>query len=257
VSASACRVREALVAQGLSSYVTATRHPWACLLFVLPLLAIYEIGVVALAPGQPEALRNGADVWMRWALARVGLRQQGWPPALLAVSLVLWAWVRRGDRPQDWLSTWVGMVIESTVLALALWGVSRGLRQLVDELGLPLSTASPPDPTMSQMVCFLGAGIYEEALFRLALFSALCWLFRQGELPSWGATVLAATASALLFAAAHNLGPHGEQFEGTVFMFRTLAGLYFAALFALRGFGVAVGAHAGYDLLVGVIVPSL
>ena len=37
-----------------------------------------------------------------------------------------------------------------------------------------------------------------------------------------------------------------------VFLFRVLAGLYFTALFVGRGFGVAVGAHAGYDVLVGV-----
>jgi membrane protease YdiL (CAAX protease family) len=225
--------------------------------FVVPLLAAYEIGVLALAPAQPDVLRNGADVWMRWALARMGLRQQGWPPVLLASGLVLWAWLRRRDRPGELVGTWIGMVAESTVLALGLWGVSRGLRPLLDHLGLPLTVAAPaqPDPAVAQVVCFLGAGIYEEALFRLVLFSVLCWLFRQGEVTPWGATALAATASALLFAAAHNIGPHGEEFEGGIFLFRTLAGLYFATLYSLRGFGIAVGAHAGYDVLVGVIVP--
>ena len=38
------------------------------------------------------------------------------------------------------------------------------------------------------------------------------------------------------------------------FVFRTVAGLYFTALFVARGFGVAVGAHIGYDVLVGVVV---
>ena len=35
-------------------YLAATRHPWACVLFVLPLLAAYEAGVLALGTGQPE-----------------------------------------------------------------------------------------------------------------------------------------------------------------------------------------------------------
>jgi hypothetical protein len=240
----------------MGSYLSATRHPWAGILFVLPLLAAYEAGVVLLAPAQPEALRNGADIWLRWALARVGLEQPFWPPALLAALLVAWGWLRRGDRPRELLGTWIGMAIESTGLALALWGVSRSLHPLLDNLGLPLSATPAPEPAVAQMVCFLGAGIYEEVLFRLALFSTLCWLFRQGDLSAVGAKLLAAAASALLFAAAHNLGPHGEAFDGTVFLFRTLAGLYFAGLFACRGFGVAVGAHAGYDVLVGVIVPS-
>ena len=32
------------------------------------------------------------------------------------------------------------------------------------------------------------------------------------------------------------------------------AGLYFALLFRLRGFGIAVGAHALYDVMVGVVL---
>jgi membrane protease YdiL (CAAX protease family) len=241
----------------MRNYLTATRHPWACVLFVLPLLVIYEVGVLLIAPTQPEVLRNGADIWLRWALTHVGLRQQFWPPVLLGLGLVGWAWLRRKDRPSELFSTWIGMLTESALLALTLWGISRGLRPLLEGLGLPLTALPPADPALARTVCFLGAGIYEEALFRLVLFSALCWLFRQGELRPWGATLLAATASALLFAAAHNVGPHGEAFESTVFLFRTLAGIYFAALLAYRGFGVAVGTHAGYDMLVGVIVPSV
>ena len=39
-------------------------------------------------------------------------------------------------------------------------------------------------------------------------------------------------------------------------LFRTLAGLYFAWLYCVRGFGIAVGAHAGYDVLVGLFVKT-
>jgi hypothetical protein len=37
-----------------------------------------------------------------------------------------------------------------------------------------------------------------------------------------------------------------------VFLFRTMAGVYFALLFQFRGFAVAAGAHACYDVLVGL-----
>jgi hypothetical protein len=70
---------------------------------------------------------------------------------------------------------------------------------------------------------------------------------------SWpAALILAAIGSSVLFAGAHHVGPHGEQFDAFVFLFRFTAGLYFALLFWWRGFGIAVGAHAGYDVLVGV-----
>jgi hypothetical protein len=68
---------------------------------------------------------------------------------------------------------------------------------------------------------------------------------------SWA---LAACAAALAFAAAHHVGPYGEPMRADYFVFRTVAGLYFTLLFVIRGFGIAVGAHTGYDVLVGLVV---
>ena len=74
-------------------------------------------------------------------------------------------------------------------------------------------------------------------------------------MPALAAVLLAAVGAALAFAAAHHVGPYGEEMAtARCFVFRTAAGLYFTALYVVRGFGVAVGAHAGYDVLVGVAV---
>ena len=207
-----------------AGYVLATRHPWPCLLFLLPLLLIYECGVVWLGGTQPEALRNGADHWLRW-----------------------------NDRPGDLFGLWLGMAIESVLFALGLWALSRALGPLLDELGIELNQSPRLTHAVGQIVTFIGAGIYEETLFRLMLFAGLAWLLRRlvGLLL---ATLLAALASAALFSAAHHIGPFGEPFNAYVFLFRALAGLYFAGLLQLRGFGIAVGAHACYDVLVGASV---
>src|SRR5262249_43937158 len=66
-------------------YLGASRHPWPCLLFVLPLLLAYEVGVVWLGGTQPDALRNGADTWLRWGLETFGLTQLYCAPALVAL----------------------------------------------------------------------------------------------------------------------------------------------------------------------------
>jgi membrane protease YdiL (CAAX protease family) len=98
----------------------------------------------------------------------------------------------------------------------------------------------------------LGAGIYEEALFRLILFSCLVRLLRLVEVNGLFSVVLAALASALLFSAAHHLGPYGQPYSNYLFLFRLIAGLYFALLFQVRGFGIAVGAHSCYNLMVSI-----
>lgn len=235
-------------------YFQGTRHPWAGLLFVLPLLIAYETGLLVLAPGSPETLRNGADTWLRLALSHLGLAGLLWAPLLLLALLLCWCLYRRRDRPGDLVSLGVGMTIESACFAAGLWALSRGFAPFLEHVGLRVTPVSgSADATLEQALTFLGAGIYEEALFRLLMFSALIWLFRLVDFSGMWACVLAALVSAVAFAFAHNIGPVGERFHSQVFLFRTAAGVYFAMLFQLRGFGITVGAHTGYDVLVGMV----
>src|SRR5262245_27666952 len=184
-------------------YFRATCHPWPGLLFVLPLLATYDAGLLLLAPGQSDGLRSGADMWLRRALADFGLPGLLWSPALLLGLLLLWAWHRRGDRPHtDLVTVWGGMLVESSLFAVGLWALSRSVIPLLETLsftiaGAPSPTARPPNVTLEHLIGHVGAGINEEALFRLLLFSGLIWLFWLLEFPGLFALMLAAALSAL------------------------------------------------------------
>ena len=237
------------------NYLSATRHPWSCLVFVLPLLLIYEVGLHFLGANSAETLRNGADAWFRLGLAYIGMKDWFWAPVLVAALLVLWSIYRRYDRPDDFIGVWVGMAVESIFFAVGLWALSKGLHPFLEGVGARLSAPGPAG-TSGQIISFIGAGIYEETLFRLVLFSGLMWFLKLTDLP-WVVTgVLAVLGSALLFAGAHHFGPSGEAYSSHVFAFRTLAGVYFTLLYLFRGLGIAVGAHAGYDVLVGVLVAN-
>jgi membrane protease YdiL (CAAX protease family) len=150
------------------------------------------------------------------------------------------------------------MAIESVAFAIGLWALSRELNPLLKSFGVVLQTraqAPSQQQVLAQVITFVGAGIYEEILFRLLLFGGLIWVFKNTGFLSLFTLLFAAVASAALFSAAHHAGPNGEPFNGYAFLFRTLAGLYFTLLFRLRGFGVAVGTHACYDVFVGIIAP--
>jgi membrane protease YdiL (CAAX protease family) len=236
-----------------SSYLGATRHPWPCLLFLLPLLIIYEAGVLRFGGTHPDALRNGADTWLRWGLESFGLTQLYCAPVLIGVVFFAWSVLRFWDRPEGVAGICAGMAAESVLFALGLWALSREIGPFLDQMGIKLSL-NPDDNILGRLVTFVGAGIYEEALFRLALFFILGRLLRFLWVSSLVAAPLTMISSALLFSAAHHIGPFGEAFNSYVFLFRFLAGLYFAMLYQLRGFGIAVGTHAFYDVLVGVLV---
>jgi hypothetical protein len=236
------------------AYLGATRHPWPCLLFVLPLLAAYEACVLVLGGEHPEMVRNGADNWLRVALAPLGPGYTWLPPVVLALVFAAWSRIRWADRPGDLTGVLSGMVLESVTFALGLWAMSRALPQLLVHWGVALAAEgkSGAGPGAVRLVSYLGAGIYEEAMFRLVLYSGLLAVLRLAGLPLLAAAAAAATASATLFSAAHHLGPYGQPYSNYVFLFRLAAGLYFAGLFQFRGFGIAVGAHACYNVMISV-----
>jgi membrane protease YdiL (CAAX protease family) len=235
-------------------YLAATRHPWPSLLFLLPLLAAYEAGVYWLGGTQADALRNGADSWLHWGLEAFGLSQLYWPPVLIALLFLVWSWRKREGRPRDLLGVCTGMAGESVLFAVGLLGLSRALGPMLDVAGIALDLPPRADKLMAQIITFVGAGIYEEVLFRLLLYAGVAWLLQQAEVPEVPSLLLAGSGSALIFSAAHHTGPCGEAFDAYVFLFRTLAGIYFTLLYQWRGFGIAVGAHACYDVLAGVIL---
>src|SRR5437867_1079057 len=124
---------------GPGGYLWATRHPWACFLFLLPLLVTYEAGVLWLGGKHPEALRNGADTWLRWGLQAFGFQQLYCAPVLIVVVFLGWSWLRRWDRPENLLNLWMGMAVESVLCAVGLWALSRELGPFLDDLGIRLA----------------------------------------------------------------------------------------------------------------------
>jgi hypothetical protein len=230
-----------------------TRRPLPCLAFVLPLLLAYEAGVGWLGGSRAEAIRTGADAWMRHALASLGLTDRWLLPLALVVILLAW----QAADPRHWRfapSLPIGMAVESLILAIGLIGLSRlvdlGFNHLEGRRLLQAATPGPGHP-IAPLIGYIGAGVYEEALFRLALIPLLFGLLRLLQAPTVLASAAAITGSALLFSIAHHAGAPGEAFTWFAFIFRWLAGVYFAWVFVVRGFGIAVGTHAAYDLLVG------
>ena len=102
-----------------------------------------------------------------------------------------------------------------------------------------------------RLMLSLGAGLYEELLFRVVLVTALAFLARRVlGLGVWTAGALAAVIGAFLFSLIHYVGPYGDPFQLASFTFRFIAGLVFSVLYLLRGFGITAWTHALYDVLV-------
>jgi hypothetical protein len=204
-------------------------------------------------------VRNGADVLLKSLFlalgGRTGLTLFG---ALLVGGGVVLVWrdVRRSGRVQPrffWF-----MLGESVLYALVFGVVAATLTGVLLPFmvvgGLGAEVEGIPGFTLPvQLMISLGAGIYEELLFRVLLVSGLTLLATR--LFRWQGTrvgVFAVVTAALIFAAFHYIGPYGEPLALGSFTYRAVAGLLFSGLYVLRGFGITAWTHALYDVFLAI-----
>jgi hypothetical protein len=229
----------------------------------LPLFLLYE-GLAAALAGTPGAasVRNAADVALKtpfliFSGARGSL-------AFFATVIAIFIFVVARDlaRSRDRLrpKTFALMLGESAVLALLLGivvgTITQRLLSGLNALSAQTGSANPlasMGPTTRLMLA-LGAGLYEELLFRVLLVGGLAaglgWLFgRKSGLTG----AVAAVIGALVFSAFHYIGEYGDRFTFASFTYRAIAGLMFSGLYLTRGFGITAWTHALYDVYVMVL----
>lgn len=251
------------------SYLDRTSRPVYALAYLLPFIVIYEIGTMLISP---EALNRSqvrvvSFVWMQNALEYLGFSQRFvWVMPPLAVVLILIG-LQITSR-SDWKvypSDFIPMTIECILLAIPLIVLCLAINRSVNPSAIGAMQTSAAVETdqgtfMVNIVTGIGAGIYEELIFRLVLICILMMLFQDLlNLDRTISVVLSILISAVLFSLHHhffflNGSLHsGEAFSFMKFTFRLLAGIYFAVLFAVRGFGIAAGTHAYYDIIAAIL----
>ena len=264
-----------------AKYLFASQRPLHVLVFLLPLIVAYEVGSILYltnpAAGVVETIAARSilsDVFETFGALSFHL-----PAVLLIVILLIWHTLERDPwkvRPKFIL----GMTLESVlwtlpllVLGLLLLGkhleptivldeatsvANLATNQVGHQIGNLAAYQGPGGPAgdiasmpwQHRLTLSIGAGLYEELLFRLILILALHFVFADVmRLSKPISNGLAAILSAIAFAMYHaNAG--ASPLPRDLFVFYAVAGLYFAILFINRGFGVVVATHALYDIVV-------
>jgi len=237
-----------------SSYWQVSRAPRYSLLLALPLLVFYQGLALRLAHGE-RSVRNGADVILQALFTALA---GAWGPPLFMVCLIgagVWLVMRdmraHGSRLRS--GVFIAMLGEAIALALifgfVVGSVTSGVLGMLQTLVVPGGGGREMD-WWTRLMVSLGAGIYEELLFRVLLVGALAAAARA--LLGWRpltAGVAATFAGAVIFSAFHYLGPYGDRWQLYSFAFRMVAGLFFSGLYLARGFGITAWTHALYDVL--------
>ncbi|MFN3651851.1 MAG: CPBP family intramembrane glutamic endopeptidase [Armatimonadota bacterium] len=241
----------------MKDYFRITRSPWHSFVFVLPLLLLYEATVLLANAGMRYPVVNGADALLYGTLRSLGVGGVLGSSLVLAVvaGIAVYFLDPEGRRGGTRFRLFPGVLAESSVYALVLGTLVAFLTSLLLSGGGLLQIGGGSLNFGQRLALSLGAGLYEELVFRLLLTGGLAWLFRKllpkktGSEAGLGTPVaLAVLVSALIFSGFHYLGAYGDPFQLGSFTFRFIAGLVLAALFAVRGFAVAAWTHALYDV---------
>jgi hypothetical protein len=235
------------------SYWEESRSHRYSLVFALPLLLTYEL-LEAVAPVrlQGGVVRNGADVLLTGLFTAVfGLRGPMVFMAFVIGGALVLIWRDRRSGPVR-PGLFALMLAESAALAL-VFGLVVGIAT-VQLLGPLRSLAAGADPTtgsaLTRLTLSLGAGLYEELLFRVVLVALVSNGLRLLGFARITSGVVAVLAGAVIFSAFHYVGPLGDPLRLESFVFRALAGVAFSALYLTRGFGITAWTHALYDVAV-------
>ena len=243
----------ALPRRSISNSVDSNRNLLSNLILIFPLLVVYQLGVLVTYP-----LLNGVDFVSALLFGTFGLSRSeyllfvGTVFAGFGIAILL---LKKHQRfhPRVVLP----ILLESTIYALSMGSliflVMTKVLGISPELamGREMAAGIEGQGIVSRFVMSLGAGVYEEIVFRLGLLGGLTALFER--VFTWRrlvAVVAAFAISSFAFSAVHHIPPLGDPLSLDVFTFRALAGVFFGLLFWFRGLAVAVYTHAFYDIYV-------
>ncbi|MED5554210.1 MAG: CPBP family glutamic-type intramembrane protease [Candidatus Neomarinimicrobiota bacterium] len=227
------------------SYFLQTRSSFYSFLFTIPLFFIYEVGILFLSKDDILVVRNGADFLMRSILESFGIfGLYGLGVIFLIGFIITYIYFFNDNSNKSIRADYLFiMIFESVCWALILYFLlSKFMLALMNPIGKTIA---------QQVTLAVGAGIYEEFLFRVMLISGLTGII--GFVFLWSEKTRKAAAliiAAGIFSAFHFMGDYGDYFSMELFILRFFAGIVLGILYISRGFGITAYAHSIYDLIV-------
>tara|TARA_B100001248_G_scaffold219194_1_gene174746 strand:- start:1988 stop:2719 length:732 start_codon:yes stop_codon:yes gene_type:complete len=226
-------------------YLRYTKSPLYSFLFTLPLFIIYEVGLFLIKDDDVAYLRNGADALMRQLLAVFGISGLFWIGGMFFIAFVALYYIQKYSWEEYEIKSryFASMVFESI-----LW--SYLLFLLMSNMHLILMTPSGYK-VLQNVTLSVGAGIYEEILFRVVLIFLLNYIITLIlQWKSYFKNFVSIVLASVCFSLFHFIGEFGDFYSFNIFMVRFLAGIFLGILYFLRGFGITAWTHSLYDLIV-------
>ena len=234
------------------SYWDVSKNIYYSILFVIPMLFIYELMCWFQFYKSEFQIRNGADVFIRQLFLAFGHNAElVYALSLLFIFLIIIFYNREViDKSRLKISLLSFMFLESFIWG-ALFVVMMGLSEKL------LLSIMQRNILPEQFYLSIGAGIWEELLFRVGMLGLIIYLLKH--ILGYNFLFSAFTAiifSSFLFSFFHYIGDLGDIFTFRSFYLRTFSGIFLGSLYIFRGFGITAYTHIFYDMTI-ISIPVL
>ena len=229
----------------MSRYFELSKNDFYSFLIIAPLIILYEFFGYINNFNSPLIIRNGADIYMKNFFQFFGYYSDIVYTFFL-IFFLLFIFVRNKSL---FLSSDInliflfGMIIESCLHSASLLGIMSAFSSLLSLGGLI------SEGVFENIYLSIGAGIWEEILFRYTLISvSIMILGKILNINFFVSYLVAILFSSSIFSWYHFIGPFGDSISFDVFIYRFVAGVILSLIFIFRAVGVAIYTHAIYDL---------
>ena len=225
----------------VADYYFKSKSLFYSLIITFPLFIFYEIGIFYMFQANIPYSKNGADVLIEEFINMLGLNGYYVASSILFIVFFLILYFQRKNFKtfkisSKYLSL---MIMESFLYAVLLVLL---LQNIYLSQGVNMNN-------LNNFILSIGAGLYEELIFRFFLLfflsKSFIFIFKMKEFSS---LLLSIIASSVLFSLFHYIGQ--ESFNSYSFTLRFIAGIYLSLIYINRGFGIVALTHAFYDLFV-------
>ena len=229
----------------MSNYWRYSRSAYYSAVAALPLLVIFEI-LIVLSQSRYWGIRNAADVWIRTFLMAFDLQAQHITFVLIGISLALIPIAKSRARGIKLKANYFALMFAECLAFSMVLGV---VLQSILRLG-GLSSGGPGSGLMQNLALSVGAGLFEEIIFRVILLNLLYLLLSTLLRKKVVTAVVSVLLASFLFSLSHYVGTMADTWQLYSFIFRWGAGLLFTLLYFIRGFAITAYTHALYALWV-------
>mgnify|MGYP001372119890 CR=1 FL=1 len=232
-----------------SSYFNYSKQLIISAILLFPFIIIYEIISFFKFYDKEYIIRNSADAILREIFSYFTFINNNYYSVLLLIFLLFVIFYHRDEfiNLSIKVNFLIFMLVEGFLFGVILLFLLND-NSLIFKYNFSLSN----DIILAYYLC-VGAGIWEEVLFRLLLLNIVVSTISYINIKEEASTFIAIFIVSIIFSAFHYIGQNPDVFSYYSFSIRFIGGFILGYIYIFRGLGIASMTHFTYDLLLYVL----